>query len=364
MAAGKFSCDGCGKSYSWKPELAGRRVKCKCGQAMSVPATDPAAAAADDLPDGFADFAALGDGAPSGRHDDDGAHAAVAAPPARAKGGAAKCPTCGRAIDAGAVICVGCGTNLKTGKKLKTQKDGGGGGGAAGRSAAEVMPGYRSYGAVATDEPMSPQKKKMIMLSSIGLLVLIIGVIVAVIVPKAMENRRRTAELDAANPGELGAALSAMEQAGGLTESIKDGSLAQAVATANPQPTKPRKPPYWAIQERHERLNADPLTKIGKKWINTPDNHFYARTRDESVKLMTDLYGFGVTSAKVFNTSPSESGKGEQAGGILAVLPTEPDARKKIFAWYEALGKTIEPDDLPSQTDMGQKYLSIEFAGS
>src|SRR4051794_4551485 len=33
----KFSCDSCNRSYSWKPELAGRRVKCKCGTGMSVP---------------------------------------------------------------------------------------------------------------------------------------------------------------------------------------------------------------------------------------------------------------------------------------------------------------------------------------
>src|SRR5205807_7472407 len=34
MATGqleKFNCDGCGKSYRWKAELAGKRVKCKCG---------------------------------------------------------------------------------------------------------------------------------------------------------------------------------------------------------------------------------------------------------------------------------------------------------------------------------------------
>ena len=44
-----FSCSACGKQYRWKPELAGKSVKCKCGSAMRVPtqpggvATAPAA---------------------------------------------------------------------------------------------------------------------------------------------------------------------------------------------------------------------------------------------------------------------------------------------------------------------------------
>src|SRR3954451_7877631 len=37
----KFSCDGCGRAYAWKESLAGKRVKCKCGQAMTVPDAPP-----------------------------------------------------------------------------------------------------------------------------------------------------------------------------------------------------------------------------------------------------------------------------------------------------------------------------------
>jgi hypothetical protein len=32
-----FTCSGCGKQYKWKPELAGKRVKCKCGTTVQVP---------------------------------------------------------------------------------------------------------------------------------------------------------------------------------------------------------------------------------------------------------------------------------------------------------------------------------------
>lgn len=44
----KFSCGGCGRSYLWKPELAGRKVKCKCGHVMSVPQAWAPEPAADD----------------------------------------------------------------------------------------------------------------------------------------------------------------------------------------------------------------------------------------------------------------------------------------------------------------------------
>jgi|SRR5581483_10185468 len=41
VAAGQFSCDGCGKTYRWKPELAGRKARCKCGSVMVCPKDEP-----------------------------------------------------------------------------------------------------------------------------------------------------------------------------------------------------------------------------------------------------------------------------------------------------------------------------------
>src|SRR4051794_21464067 len=128
-STGKFSCDGCGKTYTWKPDIAGRRVKCKCGHVMTVPKAAPAAVAAEPEPAGLDDLYALADGAP------------VSAAAASAEGG--DCPSCGAAMDPGSIFCVECGRNRKTGKKLKTQREanagtGGGvalasaGGGAAG----------------------------------------------------------------------------------------------------------------------------------------------------------------------------------------------------------------------------------------
>jgi hypothetical protein len=51
VTTSKFSCDGCGKQYTWKPELAGKKAKCKCGAVMMVPAEPPVAPEADGLYD-------------------------------------------------------------------------------------------------------------------------------------------------------------------------------------------------------------------------------------------------------------------------------------------------------------------------
>lgn len=37
----RFSCEACGKSYKWKFELAGRKVKCSCGHVMRAPDEPP-----------------------------------------------------------------------------------------------------------------------------------------------------------------------------------------------------------------------------------------------------------------------------------------------------------------------------------
>lgn len=48
-ASGQFSCSSCGKQYKWKPEFAGRKVKCKCGFVMTAPAEAPAPQEEEDL---------------------------------------------------------------------------------------------------------------------------------------------------------------------------------------------------------------------------------------------------------------------------------------------------------------------------
>jgi hypothetical protein len=44
---GKVTCESCGRQYSWKPPLAGKKAKCKCGAAISFPQQVPAPEAQD-----------------------------------------------------------------------------------------------------------------------------------------------------------------------------------------------------------------------------------------------------------------------------------------------------------------------------
>lgn len=82
----RFECEGCGKSYKWKPELSLKRVKCKCGHVMTVPDLTPKEEDAPPaLPDD--DIFALIDNAPTGVSQAQRmvAEAAAAPPPPKAK---------------------------------------------------------------------------------------------------------------------------------------------------------------------------------------------------------------------------------------------------------------------------------------
>jgi hypothetical protein len=46
----KFACGSCGAKYTWKAELAGRKVQCRCGQVMIAPEVPPGGAIAAPRP--------------------------------------------------------------------------------------------------------------------------------------------------------------------------------------------------------------------------------------------------------------------------------------------------------------------------
>src|SRR5215207_4259706 len=108
VAQGNFSCGGCGKTYKWKPQLAGKKAKCKCGNVMTVPKELPA-----EEEDGLGDLYALAEEASSKKHE------------AVAEG--LRCPSCGGSIMPGEAMCTGCGFNLKTGRRVAADTGGGGG---------------------------------------------------------------------------------------------------------------------------------------------------------------------------------------------------------------------------------------------
>src|SRR5882724_1756324 len=88
--AATFACESCGKSYRWRPDFAGKKLKCGCGNVMQ-PTSPPTVA---DVPE---------------------------APLQEAPRRANACPECSSPITPGAALCVNCGFNLQTGAKVQTQ---------------------------------------------------------------------------------------------------------------------------------------------------------------------------------------------------------------------------------------------------
>ena len=132
----RFYCPTCRKKYRWKPELAGRKVKCAaCGSKLRVPAAagghadlleppPPPPEAEPDLGDMY-ELDLPAEPAPK------------AASAAQGAGGDGKCPNCNTPVKSNAVLCMNCGFNFAEGKVMQTIV-GGGGGGAAPASGAPL----------------------------------------------------------------------------------------------------------------------------------------------------------------------------------------------------------------------------------
>jgi DNA-directed RNA polymerase subunit RPC12/RpoP len=70
----KFPCSECGREFTWKPEIAGRKARCKCGATIVVPKTRPGSELEDEPQPLEDDFGLAGEGI-GGEEDD------VAPPP-------------------------------------------------------------------------------------------------------------------------------------------------------------------------------------------------------------------------------------------------------------------------------------------
>src|SRR4051812_43065890 len=100
-------CLSCTRSYKLKPELAGKKVKCKCGAVIDVPDAAPVAALSDSSGGDTYGLAAVDDGGADLR-----TMAALAAGPID-EAQSVRCPYCEQPIDPGSAICVFCGSPLK-----------------------------------------------------------------------------------------------------------------------------------------------------------------------------------------------------------------------------------------------------------
>lgn len=197
-----FACASCGKKFVWKPELAGKNVRCKCGQAIPVPAATaparpapvpaakppPARATATAVRPVVVDGEDLYDFAESGapspvRPAAAGSAAAVAAPVSvpGLEDDLYRCPSCSEAMQPGSIICASCGFNLKTGERVNIQRaaPAAARGMAPKAAAASKAPVGSAFAGIPTrSKPQIDEDKKgqlMKLLIPIGLIVVLIG---------------------------------------------------------------------------------------------------------------------------------------------------------------------------------------------
>ena len=133
----KVVCHACGKKYKWNEQYAGRKIKCSCGATfrmvraapvapteslLSDPKPDQQEPALTDLIDLESSVQKTPPPLPSRSTDDGLLEVAGSPPPLPSADTPSHCPKCSAPLARGAVICVSCGFNLKTGTSIRTSK--------------------------------------------------------------------------------------------------------------------------------------------------------------------------------------------------------------------------------------------------
>jgi hypothetical protein len=257
-----------------------------------------------------------------------------------------------------------CGYNLKTGKKVKTQKVGAGGGGGGGSGGAVTPPMYESsrFGVKSIEgEGSSAQKNKIVAIVCVAVLLLGVGGVVAIKVMDPQGNKERMKRLDAQQP-EMEKLLENMDKSGGLVGAMKEGTLLDGVPRHNVPTTAHIDLNHQGrLQNRCELLYQTEGNQPAKEWLAAnPKAEIRGWGHDKSIKMIDELEAMGAT--KVMALQAVEVANGViQAFGVVATLPEEPAKRAKIFKWYHALERVIEDREMPAVREVGQKYISVEI---
>jgi hypothetical protein len=161
-----FSCSACGRTFRWKPELAGKAVKCKCGQPIRVPkqagGAAPAVAKAaaprtsTHLPPPPPPPPPPPKPAKRETQEDDldaiyalAEQESAAADEASAAGDTGRCPGCHNPLAPEAVLCTNCGFDRRRGSTLKVKVED------------ENAPKRRLFGLLSPKKE-DPSKKKVV----------------------------------------------------------------------------------------------------------------------------------------------------------------------------------------------------------
>jgi DNA-directed RNA polymerase subunit RPC12/RpoP len=321
-SAAKFGCPSCGRQFTWKPELAGKAAKCKCGATISVPAKPQppasapgAAPAASRAPAARAAAVppppppAADEGNPLDAYDFNESETA-APPPGRgaAADTGARCPSCGAGVSPGAVLCVSCGFNLKTGQKMTAATGVAGGpprvGAAAGRGGIGG-----AFGAPSGPKPVSRGAGSD---RDIGGLVKLVGIplVLIAVVGGAVFGFRKLS----GNKADLG-------------------------------------PDKGKDRQVRAMMNEDTATEL-KEWLKNGGSRrmVMGMTVQQADGLADRLYNMGAVKVYAFG--------GVVTASLAIELPTDADKRKELIEWQKRWHTDM--NETP-QTDVGQQFLLIKM---
>lgn len=120
-----IKCNACGAKYRWSEKLAGKRVKCKCGETLSFPKTPQGVsssasknAAKADKPSKSSKPKKLKSQHGDSMFDSEGAYRLNLEDIEKEKTATVNCPNCDTELPQGAIICTECGVNARTGQAV------------------------------------------------------------------------------------------------------------------------------------------------------------------------------------------------------------------------------------------------------
>jgi hypothetical protein len=305
--AATFNCQACGKSYNWKPELAGKKAKCKCGAMITVPQSLKA-----DEPDLDSMYDLVEDDAPKPKQ-----RVAPIAPIAAAgAGGVAtapaqqtgmRCPSCGSGMQPGAMLCVTCGFNLKTGKKMGTAFGGAGAPPAIARPAPGTMPGGAPFGNVPPS--LGPKRVQQASYDNDGnqKKVLILGIVAVLVIAGLV---------------------------GGFVM-LKQGDGGEAEAAMK-----------FEDKEITAKLKEDANTEV-KAFLDNKMFSLLGMTTSQATQWADNLYKLGAKDVRAFDGRVSMS--------VIVELPADAAQRQAIIDHYNRYHQ--DNPGVPKATDEGQRYL-------
>lgn len=106
------------------------------------------------------------------------------------------------------------------------------------------------------------------------------------------------------------------------------------------------------VDHHGDEVMASTTKAEARAWLKQPKHVFFKADAKQVAKFVEDFYGAGATQVLICDIEEEE---GTQYGeAMLVVLPTDKDARAKLFQVNSQAETTFEEDPT---TDKGQKYL-------